>query len=173
MPFEQLTLGEWVIEVDSQATHEAYLKKETITCSCPGCQNYLAACLAGQALTSAMGALFEDLGMLPEKETEVYVYCGNAERHQACYGGFSHLVGRLLNRPANPREYTSVDDWFQVAFTEKAHALSPTFPQPVLQMEFLGVIPWVLPNLEVALSREEIGSAPLETLFPGLHWRPR
>ena len=44
MSFEQFTIGEWVIEVDRQATEAAYLKEETIACSCPGCQNYLAAC---------------------------------------------------------------------------------------------------------------------------------
>lgn len=172
MPFEQLTIGEWVIEVDRQATEVAYLKEGIITCSCPGCQNYLAACLAGRVHTPAMAALFKTLGMVPEKGAEVSVFFGNAERPQACYGGFSHLVGRLLNRPADPQERTPVDDWFQVAFTEEAHLLTPAFPQPVLQMNFFGAIPWVLPDLEEALSRDERENAPLETLFPGLHWRP-
>lgn len=172
MSFEQFTIGEWVIEVDRQATEAAYLKEETIACSCPGCQNYLAACLAGQVHTPAMAAFFEALGMVPEKGAEVFVFLGNAEKPQLCYGGFSHLVGRLLSRPADPTARTSVDDWFQVAFTEEAHLLSPTFPQPVLQMDFFGAIPWVLPTLEEPLSGYEAIDAPLETLFQGLHWRP-
>lgn len=172
MSFEQLTIGEWVIEVDCQATQEAYLKEEIIACSCPGCQNYLAACLAGRVHTPAMAALFEALGMVPEKGAEVSTFFGYAERPQVCYGGFSHLVGRLLSRPADPQERTPVDDWFQVAFTEEVHLLSPTFPQLVLQMNFFGAIPWVLPNFEEVLSKDEVQNAPLETLFLGLHWRP-
>ncbi len=151
MPFEQIKIGRWLIEVDREATQAAYINEQPIsTCSCDYCQNYFAACWAGQAHSPATVALFQRLGIAPEKEAEVYVFYGNPEKTHVFYGGLYHLVARIINTTEGP-DRTLIDDHFEIAFTEKNELLSAGFPRPALQMNFTGFIPWMLNEKRAAL----------------------
>jgi hypothetical protein len=145
MSFEQIKIGRWLIEVDREATQAAYLNEQPISaCGCCYCENYVAACCAQQAHSPATLGLFQSLGITPEKEAEVYALNANPERTHTYYGGFYHLVGRIIEPSDEPEGYTMIDDQFEVTFTEQNDLLSAQFPRPALQMEFLGFIPWVL-----------------------------
>ncbi|GHO50896.1 hypothetical protein [Ktedonospora formicarum] len=151
MPFEPLQIGRWLIEVDREATHAAYLNELPISaCGCDDCQNYFAACSAKLAHSSAVMSLFRTLGISPEKEAEVYTLYTNPEKTHASYGGFYHLVGRMISTTNGPN-YVQIDDHFEVAITEQNDLLSSGFPRPALQMEFTCSIPWVLEEKRAAL----------------------
>lgn len=151
MPFEQIKIGGWLIEVDREATQSAYLNEQPIgACTCDNCQNYFAACCIQRAHSPAVVGFFQSLGIIPEKEAEVYVFYTNPEKTHVYYGGFYHLVGRVINAADGP-DYTLIDDQFGVAFTEQNDLLSPGFPRPALQMEFTGFIPWVLEEKRASL----------------------
>ena len=144
MPFELIKIDGWLIEVDREATQAAYLNEHSIsTCGCDYCQNYFAACMMHTAHSPATVALFQRLGITPEKEAEVHAIYANQEKTQVSYGGWYHLVSRMIER-AEKQAYAVIDDHFEVTFTEKQSLLSNEFPRPVLQMEFTGFIPWVL-----------------------------
>ncbi len=151
MPFEQRHVGRWLIEVDREATQAAYLNEQPISaCGCDYCQNYFAACSAKLAYSPATVSLFQSLGITPEKEAEVYSFYANPEKTHVSYGGFYHLVGRIIDTADGP-DYTLIDEHFEVAFTEQNDLLSPGFPRPAIQMEFIGFIPWVLEEKRAAL----------------------
>ena len=160
MPFEQIKIGGWLIEVDREATQAAYLNEQPISaCGCCYCRNYFAACCDQQAHSPATLALFQSLGIAPEKEAEVYTYvedCTNPEDTHVYYEGFYHFVGRIVE-PSNKSGDTKIDDLLDITFSERNDLLSKDFPRPALQMEFAGFIPWVL---------EERISEALPVVFP-------
>ncbi len=140
MTCEQIRLGDWLLEVDIEATRRAYLGARPIDlCGCQGCHNYsaLASAFSGDLL-----AFFQWFGMDPAKEAEVFVYCQDrAGLH--FYGGFYHLVARIREQP-DPLSFFSVTEQFWVSFTQKTSLVPNDFPQPVLQMEIQAALPWVL-----------------------------
>jgi len=153
MPFEQIHIGGWLIEVDRKATQAAYLNEHPISaCTCDYCQNYFAACSTNRAFSPSTVAFFQSVGIALEKEAEVYTIYANQEKTQAYYGGFYHLVGRIIEK-AEGQGYTLIDDQFGVAFSEKISLISKGFPQPALQMEFTSFIPWVLAEKRDALDQ--------------------
>lgn len=152
MPFEVLSVGAWVIEVDREATHVAYRQKHRMdVCACAYCKNFVAACLAQVAYSSTSLAFFERLGIAPEKGAEVCSLSANQEKTHVFYGGFYHCVGRLVKRPEEAT-FTVIDDPFKVLFTERILLVSRDFPQPVVQMEWMSSIPWVLDEKELLLN---------------------
>ena len=152
MAFTSIQIGAWLIEVDREATQAAYSHENPISaCICDYCQNYFVACQASTAYSLAGLALFERLGIAPEKEAEVYAMYANEEKTQAYYGGWYHFVGRLLESAEKPDDYTQVDGSFEVSFAAREDLLSSRFPRPVLQMEFLSFIPWMLEAKRQAL----------------------
>jgi hypothetical protein len=162
MAFEQINIGGWLIEVDREVTQAAYVNAPPINvCSCMECRNYYAACLAHTAYSPTAIAFFQKLGIAPEKEAEVYIFYPNQEKTHGYYGGFYHLVGRMIQKSTEPdytpiggktpeytgindRLYVSIDGQFRVAFSEENHLLADHFPRPALQMEFESLIPWLL-----------------------------
>ena len=158
MPFEPIHIGGWLLDVDREATQATYVSERLISaCGCDYCQNYYAACLAKLAHSPAMVDLFQRLGISPEKEAEVYTFYANPEKTQVFYGGFYHLVGRIIDKAEGP-DYTPIDDHFRVTFTERNALLSPQFPRPALQMEFDGFIPWVLEEKRAILDELDVVS---------------
>jgi hypothetical protein len=144
-------VGKWVLAVDRRATQAAYRNERPISaCVCDYCQNYFAACRANVAHSPATLALFQSLGIDPEKEAEIYTLFANPEKTHALYDGFYHFVGRLVETGTGP-QYAVIDDLFQVAFTERNSLLSPQFSRPAVQMEFRGFVPWVLEEKRAAL----------------------
>ena len=149
-------IGTYVLDIDVQRTREFYLRARNLTdgCDCQGCRNYAAwaASLSGEPKTT-----LERMGIALEKTPEVYVNGPNGDG-TLFYGGFYHLCGRIL-RGEEPWKATSaimnicdadpfagLTDGYRVAFSEKIALLEQDFPTPVVQMELLANIPFVLPE---------------------------
>lgn len=139
MPFKQIQCGNWLLDVDVEATRRAYLDAPAIDLCCLDCQNYGA---VTRTFSGDLLAFFQQFGIDPAKEAEVYpFYQDHAGMHY--YGGFYHLVGSI-RKGLESQEYYQVAERFRVSFTEDAHLVPDNFPRPVLQMEILAVLPWVL-----------------------------
>lgn len=149
-------LGCYMLDIDVEKTREFYLRAGNLTdgCDCQGCRNYAA---WAASLSSEPKTTLERMGILLEKTPEVYVNCLNDDG-TLFYGGFYHLCGRML-RGKEPWEETTaimeicdadafaaLTDGYRVAFSEEIALLEKDFPTPVIQMELLANIPFVLPE---------------------------
>jgi hypothetical protein len=149
---EQVKVLDWVLEIDTEATRAFYAKLGPIwpkDCTCLYCQNYVASC---DLLPTEVLELFRTLGIDPIKEAEVYEMGENADGLHF-YGGFYHIVGRIVEGrdswvTVGPNqvhtELSPLVESFKFGFTEHVALVPKGFPEPVLQVEFLGNIPWVL-----------------------------
>lgn len=146
--------GKYILDIDVEKTRAFYLGAARITdgCTCQGCRNYEK---WASALSGELSAIFEGMGILPEKSPEVYVNCPNSDG-TLFYGGFYHLCG-TITQGSEPRKEISVNinaidedtffpltPDFRAAFTENVALLEKDFPAPVIQMEILATIPFVL-----------------------------
>lgn len=146
----------YIIDIDVEKTRDFYTRAETITegCDCLGCRNYEKWAMSADTKISQV---FRQIGVQMEKASEVYVNCQN-EDGSLLYGGFYHICGRILqggqvwneisenHRVQNAMSFVDLDDDYRVAFTDDVCLLEKNFPMPVIQMELLANIPWVLPE---------------------------
>ena len=158
----------WVLDIDYEATTATYEKLPRVwpSCMCLYCQNFNAAC---NMLPKEFVRLCFSLGIDPTKAAEVYEMGRGQEEQTRFYGGWYHVVGRIVLRPGKKRTLynrvwrqiirrvtgnhcpePSVESGyrtasgFRVSFTEVAHMVPDDFPRPVLQLDFSGDIPWIL-----------------------------
>ena len=97
----------------------------------------------------------EKMGVRPEKPAEAFVNGENADGSMF-YGGWYHLCGQILegsgagskdssgNCAISELCFEELGKGFRVAFTERADLLEEGFPEPVIQMEIMADIPWLL-----------------------------
>jgi len=113
MPFEQVRLEGWLLEVDAEATRRAYREAQLIDlCGCQGCRNYGA---FARSLPTPILGVFSQLGIDPAREGEVWVYVHD-ESGQHLYGGFYPLVGSIVARPES-LSFFPCSDVFYLYFT--------------------------------------------------------
>ena len=148
--------GKYILDIDVEKTGAFYRHAARITdgCTCQGCRNYEK---WASSLSGASRAIFEGMGILPEKSPEVYVNCPNSDG-SLFYGGFYHLSGTIMQGSEPWKEISvnisALDEYpffpltpgFRAAFTENVALLEKDFPAPVIQMEILANIPFVLPE---------------------------
>ena len=146
----------YTIDIDVEKTKEFYNRADKITdgCDCSGCRNYEK---WATSTSIEIKHILKQLGVQMEKAAEVYVNCPN-EDGSVFYGGFYHLCGRILqggqvwneisekHKALNEMSFIELCDGYRVAFTEEIALLEKDFPTPVIQMEILANIPWVLSN---------------------------
>lgn len=146
--------GAYRLEIDVEKTKAFYDRAPMVTegCKCPGCRNYEA---WAENLSEAPKGVMEEMGVSPEKPAEVFVNDENIDG-SVFYGGFYHLCGRILEGRRsswNASEkcweigelsFYELGKGFRAAFTEEIHLLQDGFPEPVIQMEILADIPWLL-----------------------------
>lgn len=149
---EQRRIGDWIVEIDVERTRRFYQEYHRITggCDCLYCRNYVE---AADKLPRPVLEFFQSLGIDPIKEGEVSEFCKN-EDGTHLYGGFYHIVGRLISGPdcwAKAGEDLShlggnllEVGGFTFGFTYAISLLPEHFPEPAVQLEFQGAIPWVL-----------------------------
>jgi hypothetical protein len=148
--FEQKQVLEWTIEVDREATQQAYEQLGPLSCSCLYCRNYAA---AYPKLPATLLNFFDSLGINPAQEGEICELCQHKDGSHL-YRGFYHVVGRIisgrdskgaLDEPT-PRmgHLAPLCEAFSAGFTEQVSLVPDWFPRPVLQVEFVGNVPWVL-----------------------------
>ncbi len=100
--------------------------------------------------------MFEALGINPQREQEVIPYRPRG-RTDYQYGGSFSFVGRLVSGPdfwrvesdgrvsSDPEAVDALDDRFGIGFTTRLSRTPTVFQgQPVVQVEFLGTMPWLL-----------------------------
>lgn len=152
--FVLFELGNYILDIDVERTKSFYEYAETITdgCDCQGCRNYAA---WAATLSEEPKYKLESMGIQLDKTPEVYANCSNGDG-SLLYGGFYHLCGRIVRGKDPWRQVTengkaldddvfvSITDNYQVAFTEDISLLEKGFPTPVIQMEIIANIPFVL-----------------------------
>lgn len=150
---KQITIGDWKLEVDVEKTKDFYQSYHQITegCECLYCKNFVNAI---EIMPKPVLDFFQSLGIDPTKEGEVSEYY-EKEEGMHLYGGFFHIVGELISGPdcwvATSEEVShlatnkmiEIND-FKFGFTHGISSLPEGFPKPTLQLEFEGIIPWVL-----------------------------
>ena len=97
--------------------------------------------------------LLETLGIAVDRETEVYHNCC-MEPGLHHYGGWFHFIDTIVTgadaaRTIAPNVRTfdleTATDRFKIGFTTRVGLLNPLFHgQPVVQIEFQAIVPWVL-----------------------------
>ena len=149
-------LGDYILDIDVERTRAFYGQAKAITdgCNCQGCRNYAAWV---ETLSEEPKYILERMGVQLEKTPEVYVNCPNDD-HTLFYGGFYHLCGRIVHgkepwrqvaedgRTFDEDAFISLAKNYMVAFTEDIALLEKGFPTPVIQMEIMANIPFVLPE---------------------------
>lgn len=146
--------GSYRIDVDVEKTRAFYERAAAITegCKCSGCRNYEA---WAKSLSEEPKGIMEKMGVRPEKPAEAFVNGENADGSMF-YGGWYHLCGQILeggrsswNASKGCYEidklcFAELGRGFRAAFTENIALLEEGFPEPVIQMEILADIPWLL-----------------------------
>jgi hypothetical protein len=148
-----MNIGDWILEVDVERTKDFYQAYHQITegCDCLFCKNFVTAV---ELLPKPVLDLFRSLGIDPTKEGEVSEYCEN-EDGTHLYGGFYHIVGQLISGPecwvktSEEGSHLATINLIEISgftfgFTYGISLLPDGFPEPALQLEFQGSIPWML-----------------------------
>lgn len=153
--FEIIQLLEWKLEIDFVKTCTFYNSCHLITdvCKCPDCLNYVSACAL---IPREIRDLYVSFGIDPTKEGEVYNICMNDDG-TCFYGGFYHITGRIIEGPdcvvpvmaednSQIRTFNLIPviEGYKIGFTGRVSLVPPGFPLPVIQMEFMFNIPWIL-----------------------------
>lgn len=143
---KEFNFEKWKIEADPEATREFYVNFPIITgiCDCLYCKNYVE---ASEDLPDEVLDFFSSLGLNICKSAEIYDI-DQKEDGIYSYGGFYHIAGNLLTdlefySQPKPKLYT-LTEHFKIGFTHLTTLVPDGFPRPVLQMEILAEIPWVL-----------------------------
>ena len=141
-------IGEWVIEVDTEATSLKYLDIED--CKCVYCRNARA---AHKYLPKELTDLLFDLGLNPKKPLYTIEYYKNSDG-MFVYSLFFDVVGRLvsgidlraekLNNVSNPHERRLFPEVDVAVAIWKEPYVPGHFTQPAIELEFSACLPWVL-----------------------------
>ncbi|MCL2046892.1 MAG: hypothetical protein FWG88_10975 [Oscillospiraceae bacterium] len=150
---EQICIGQWEIEFDRNKTIEYYKDIDTLEfgCTCRTCVNY---CIAVKDFPNEVTRFFDSLGLDLIKPTEVYgcMY----ENGKVEYGGFYHLVGSYISGEDIWQGLSNGGSTFKfellakivedygIGFTKETVMVPNNFPMPVLQMEIIFMIPWLI-----------------------------
>ncbi|WP_148927494.1 hypothetical protein [Paenibacillus methanolicus] len=144
---KRIVITDWEIEVDYSKTKEYYSNhKIDDDCTCTSCMNYRFNC---KQFSNELLEFFEGLGIDPSKEGE-FMDFGVSKEGSVIYMGFYHLVGRILDGP----DYVD-DKWeelnlfkineFEFGFSSlELRCVPDDFPDPVIQLEFKAILPWLL-----------------------------
>ena len=149
---KQVKILDWIIEVDPVKTKEFYkqLTTPSVSCGCLYCQNFEKAV---PNLPETFLEALAELGIDIYKAIEVYEIC-EIENGIHLYGGWYHLNGRIaegndsFSTPVHGKgqqaNLQQLEDNFFLGFTEGTNLVPKDFPEPVLQIEFTGNLPWLL-----------------------------
>jgi hypothetical protein len=150
----------WVLQVDREATREAYAATPSggsDECGCLYCQNFAAA--REHLYPEEFLALLEQLGIDYRKEVEVWEASAPNARIRFCSGWF-HFVGKILSTDnrETPRRVTlaqthtkllegqePIGGNFALGFSNRRDVISDAFEKhSVVQLDFSAEVPWVL-----------------------------
>jgi hypothetical protein len=136
-----IRFGIWSARVDRVATEQAYARcsGSVMSCECVTCRNFKA--VREHAFPAPVLALLADLGIDPRCEAEVYSL-GRADSGLHRYGGWFHFIGELEVEIDNIER---VGEHFLFWLTRQASLVPAAFgDSPVIQLEFVVAVPWIL-----------------------------
>lgn len=145
MQMTQIRVGDQVVAHDRDATELVYLKIErgdADECGCLSCLNFAAQ--RASALPGSFRALLAGLGVDPMKEGEVYE-CGPTSNGGHQYGGWFYLRGEIIESGERNVNAPDAPD-FQFWFTSHCPDAPAFQGGPLIAIEFLTKIEWVLPS---------------------------
>lgn len=155
----RIELGDYILEVNVDATREYYKKAKYILedCPCGGCQNYVKAI---EQVDYNVKEFFNSIGVDILKSPEVYVNC--SKNNALYYGGFYHICGTIIKGESpwklehvskdgkskgwtlNEDKLVCISNDFKVGFDNECALLSKDFPMPSIQLEIFAHLPWML-----------------------------
>jgi hypothetical protein len=155
---ESVRFGGWQLSCDPESTRKAYAAVQTggpEECGCKPCLNFIAA--RYQIYDPDVLALLGRLGISPNREVEIY-HMARLESGRHLYGGWFHFVGSIVSGD-DAAEKVSENIWrpnleengeyFSLGFSSKRELVREPFAGlPLVQLEFIAKVPWVLPTGE-------------------------
>ncbi len=125
-----------MVEVDRDATAAVHASQSAggpEQCACWHCRNWIARRSA--VLPSAVRTILDDLGVPPDRETEVWEVTGVISSH--IYGGWYTFVGRLVTRPPAEAAEFVAGGW-KLSFSARGSYPLPAFAErEVAELHFL------------------------------------
>ena len=124
-------------------------------CGCAPCLNFAAA--RAQIYPVEALAIFEKLGISPDREVEIY-HMARLAPNRHLYGGWYHFVGSILSGADAARQVAenlwqvdleAIDENFSLGFSSRLGLVRKPFAGlPVVQLEFSAKVHWILPSSE-------------------------
>jgi hypothetical protein len=141
--------GKTQYTVDRDATVEAYRRADSgfvDNCDCSTCRNFRLA--RDEVFPVGFKSLLHQLGIDPNKGGEVY-HNGEIGRGLHDYGGWFHLVGRLLNETEAFSEVGFGETFTAWMCSATAPRLTSLEDLKTVQLEFhASAVPWILDEPE-------------------------
>lgn len=140
-----LEKGAYVVDVDVQATKEAYARLPLPDCNHNEWRNYV---YATEHAEPEVKAFMSSLGVDIRKPAAMNAYAA-ADQAMVQYGGSFRLVGKVQQGVSAGQllyddEQTILVGNSAVSFAQDAEALKEGFEGPVALMEIFMQLPWVL-----------------------------
>ena len=149
---ESVVFGKWQLECNPEATrhaHNGITVGSPEACGCRDCQNFVVA--RSQVYPPMVLALFRQLGIDPQHEAEIY-HMGRLGPGKHLYGGWFHFVGAITAEGDAIGQFDmeqGEDVPFRMFFANSRQLSPDSFAdQPVVQLEFVAHVPWLLGNPE-------------------------
>lgn len=144
---QQIRIENWLLEVDIDMTQKFY-EKEIEVCECLYCRNFIEAI---KQLDSSVMTLFSRLGFNLAKPGHLSDY-QVVQEGTLMYIGNYHLVGKLLEgelckQSSWTNSNTTQIQNFTIGFSKDLEFVPEEFPNPVLQLDFVAIIPWILDEI--------------------------
>jgi hypothetical protein len=140
MALKELRIGDQTIEHDRDMTERVYRtlsRGDAEECGCMYCQNFAAQ--RNAVYPDAFKKLLGELGIDPAKEGEVYEL-GPTGPDRFAYGGWFYFVGEMVTAGEKNTQSDGFEYWFTAHCPD-----APAFRGgPLLAIEFLTALPWVL-----------------------------
>jgi len=154
----RISFARWELACDPAVTRELYGSVKSgapEACGCAPCRNFVAA--REQVYPAQVLNLFDDLGIAPDREAEVW-HTHRVEPGKHHYGGWFHFVGKLTTGP-DAQTQMAPNAWkidleviegdFRLGFTNQIGLLRRPFGgYPIVQLEFDTIAPWLLGEAE-------------------------
>ncbi len=160
--------GQYKVDIDVEKTKQFYGGAQSVSsqCSCDNCHNFEKAV---DGFSPTVKEVFFNIGVDMKKVCECYVMDDNYDTATSLYGGFYHVCGTLVEGESvwkktgdntahlNDEKMFSVEPGFKISFWEEINLLEDDFPLPVIELEFMAEIPWVLEKENVDWRRAKKG----------------
>ncbi|MEC1545544.1 hypothetical protein [Bacillus halotolerans] len=135
--FQTMRIGDWVIEADVEETRRQYEKDIDDMCECLLCENDREAM---KTLPREKAQMLEDFGLQPSVCTDINEFGQEGDLH--LYVASYFIVGRIIE---GKKEWDPDRNWY-ISFEvpRDDHFIPEGFPKPVLQLDCVTLLPWIM-----------------------------